>query len=108
MLPPESTNAKIKFAQYHVFEDKEVRVKIAKNLIEAKFDKSLVVLDYLKQRYPEIDYDFTDDINKLKKATSIKEIMGVEGGVAYKYWNEFSKAFLKNMHEIPRITGSNK
>ncbi|WP_440953783.1 CRISPR-associated endonuclease Cas1 [Methanococcoides sp. FTZ1] len=91
-----NTFRKTRFAQYHAFEDENARVKIAKNFIEAKFDKSLVVLDYLKQRYTEIDYDFTDDFNKLKKAKSIKEIMGVEGGVAYKYWNEFSKPFLIN------------
>jgi len=48
MLPPESTNIKIKFAQYHAYEDEDTRVKIARNLIEAKFDKSKVVLDYLK------------------------------------------------------------
>lgn len=36
MLPPESTNVKIKFAQYHTFEDKEPRLEIAKKFIEAK------------------------------------------------------------------------
>lgn len=92
MLPPESTNVKTRFAQYHAFEDEKVRVKIAKNFIEAKFDKSLVVLDYLKQRYPEIEYDFSPDLKKLDSAKKINDILGVEGGVAYKYWNEFSKA----------------
>ncbi|WP_321418427.1 CRISPR-associated endonuclease Cas1 [uncultured Methanomethylovorans sp.] len=92
MLPPESTNVKTKFAQYHAFEDEETRISIARKFIEAKFDKSQVVLDYLKQRYPEIAYDFSEDNEKLKKAKTIREIMGIEGGVAWKYWNEFSKA----------------
>ncbi|WP_332881983.1 CRISPR-associated endonuclease Cas1 [Methanosarcina horonobensis] len=39
MLPPESTNVKTKFAQYHAFEDQEKRVEIAKKFIEAKFKK---------------------------------------------------------------------
>src|SRR6056297_3270319 len=65
MQPPESTNVKTKFAQYHAYEDQESRVKIARKFIEAKFDKSIVVMNYLKQRYPEIDYDFSEDIEKL-------------------------------------------
>jgi CRISPR-associated protein Cas1 len=108
MLPPESTNVKTKFAQYHAFEDDKARVKIAKNFIEAKFDKTQVVLDYLKQRYPEIDYDFTDDFAKLKKAKTIKEIMGVEGGVAYKYWNEFSKTIPEKYDYESRIDSSRR
>ena len=107
MLPPESTNFKTKFAQYHTFEDEKARVKIAKNFIEAKFDKTLVVLDYLKQRYPEIEYDLTEDFEKLEKAKTIKEIMGVEGGVAYKYWNEFSKA-VPEKYEFDDRTGRYK
>jgi CRISPR-associated protein Cas1 len=107
MLPPESTNFKTKFAQYHAFEDEKARVKIAKNFIEAKFDKTLVVLDYLKQRYPEIEYDLTEDFEKLEKAKTIKEIMGVEGGVAYKYWNEFSKA-VPEKYEFDDRTGNTK
>jgi len=52
MFLPESTNIKIKFVQYQAYEDEDARVKIARNLIEARFDKSKVVMDYLKQRYP--------------------------------------------------------
>ncbi|MDK2946846.1 MAG: CRISP-associated protein Cas1 [Methanolobus sp.] len=108
MLPPESTNVKTKFAQYQAYEDAETRLKIARKFIEAKFDKTQVVLDYLKQRYPSIDYDFTDDFAKLKKAKTIKEIMGVEGGVAYKYWNEFSKAIPEKYDYESRIDSSRR
>lgn len=103
MLPPESTNVKTKFAQYHAFEDENARISIAKKFIEAKFDKSQVVLDYLKQRYPSIEYDFSQDNEKLKKANSIREIMGVEGGVAWKYWNEFSKGIPEKYDFCSRI-----
>ena len=103
MLPPESTNVKTKFAQYHAYENKDSRIKIARKFIEAKFDKSLVVLDYLKQRYPEIEYDFSADIEKLKSTKTIREIMGIEGGVAWKYWNEYSKAIPENYDFCARI-----
>ncbi len=103
MLPPESTNVKTKFAQYHAFENEDTRISIAKKFIEAKFDKSQVILDYLKQRYPSIEYDFSEDNEKLKKAKTIKEIMGMEGGVAWKYWNEFSKAIPEKYDFCSRI-----
>lgn len=41
---------------------------------------------------PAIAYDFSENIGKLKSAKTIREIMDVEGGVAWKYWNEISKA----------------
>ncbi|WP_440952218.1 CRISPR-associated endonuclease Cas1 [Methanococcoides sp. FTZ1] len=112
MLLPESTNVKTKFAQYHAYEDKNMRIEFAKKFIEAKFSKSEAVLDYLKQRYPEIEYDFTDDKARLEKAKSIREILGVEGGVAWKYWNEYAKAipeeydFRSRINQYRRATGA--
>jgi CRISPR-associated protein Cas1 len=103
MLPPESTNVKTKFAQYHAFEDQKNRVEIAKKFIEAKFNKSQVVLDYLKSRYPKINFDISDELEKLERAKTIKEIMGVEGGLAWKYWNEFSKAIPEKYEFCSRI-----
>ncbi len=112
MLPPESTNVKTKFAQYQVYEDAETRLKIARKFIEAKISKSEAVLDYLKQRYPEIEYDFTEDKAKLEYVKSIRELMGVEGGIAWKYWNEFNKTipedydFKSRIDQYRRATGA--
>ncbi|WP_445475709.1 CRISPR-associated endonuclease Cas1 [Methanococcoides methylutens] len=112
MLPPESTNVKTKFAQYHAYENQDTRIEFAKKFIEAKFSKSEVVLDYLQQRYPEIEYDFTDDKARLEKAKSIRDILGAEGGVAWKYWNEYAKAvpekydFRSRIDQYRRATGA--
>ena len=103
MLPPESTNVKTKFAQYRVFEDKEARLEIAKKFIEAKFYKSKAVLDFLSQRYPEIKFDISDGLTKLKDVKSTREILGVEGTLAGKYWIEFSKAVPKEYDFCNRI-----
>ena len=103
MLPPESTNVKTKFAQYHAFEDQEKRVEIAKKFIEAKFNKSQSVLDYLKLRYPEVNFEISDELKKLEGAKTIKEVMGIEGGLAWKYWNEFSKAIPEKYEFCSRI-----
>jgi len=103
MLPPESTNVKTKFAQYHAFEDQKKRVEIAKKFIEAKFNKSQSAIDYLKLRYPELNFDISDELEKLEGAKTIREIMGVEGGLAWKYWNEFSKAIPEKYEFCSRI-----
>jgi len=108
MLPPESTNIKTKFAQYHAFENKENRIKIARSFIDAKIDKSTVVLDFLNQRYPTVDFDFSEDVDKLKKINTIGGILGVEGGVAYKYWNEFSKSIPEKYDLESRINQSGR
>ncbi|WP_135609406.1 CRISPR-associated endonuclease Cas1 [Methanococcoides sp. AM1] len=108
MLPPESTNIKTKFAQYHAFENQENRIKMARSFIDAKIDKSTVVLDFLNQRYPTVDFDFSEDVDKLKKINTIGGILGVEGGVAYKYWNEFSKAIPEKYNLESRINQSGR
>lgn len=45
MQPPESTNVKTKFDQYHAYENEESSVELSRKFIEAKFDKSIVVMD---------------------------------------------------------------
>ncbi|WP_407355417.1 CRISPR-associated endonuclease Cas1 [Methanolobus sp. WCC5] len=107
MLPPESTNVKTKFAQYHAYEDQETRLKLAKSFIEAKFDKTQIVLDYLHQRYPDIDNDFSKHSSKLPDVSNIREILGVEGAVAVYYWGQFEK-FIPEKYEFDDRTGRYK
>ena len=89
MLPPESVQVRIKFDQYRAYENMATRIKIARKLIEAKFERSRLVLDYLEQRYPDVGNDLERDACKLSGTNTIKEIMGVEGAVAQLYWSEF-------------------
>jgi CRISPR-associated protein Cas1 len=46
----------------HTFEDKEARLEIAKKFIEAKFEESKTVLDFLSLRYPEIKFDYRTNL----------------------------------------------
>ncbi|MEL4305252.1 CRISPR-associated endonuclease Cas1 [Methanococcoides sp. LMO-2] len=108
MLPSESTNVKTKFAQYRAYEDETTRIKIAKKFIEAKFDKSQITLDYLKERYPSIDYDFSEETKKLEKAKRVNDALGAEGGVASKYWNEFLKAIPEKYDFESRLNQSGR
>ncbi len=101
LLSPDRTNVKTKFAQYHAFEDEETRISIARKFIEAKFDKSQVVLDYLKQRYPEVNYDFSKDKEKLKSAKTVREIMVLRAVLPGNTGMSFQKQFLRNMISVP-------
>ena len=105
MLPPESVQVKTKFAQYRAYEDEDTRLRIARGLIEAKFDKTQVVLDYLKQRYPEINDDFSENAGKLYSTRTIKEIMGVEGIIAAEYWKQFMKVIPEKYEFDTRVFG---
>ncbi len=105
MLPPESVQVKTKFAQYHAFEDKKVRLQIAREFIEAKFDRTHLVLDFLHQRYPDVDTDFLTQSSKLSKVTNIRELMGVEGNVAVFYWEQIQKVIPSKLEFTSRAVG---
>jgi CRISPR-associated protein Cas1 len=91
MLPPESVQVKTKFAPYRAFEDKKLRLDLAKKFIASKFDRTQVVLDFLHQRYPEINPEILAESAELDDARTIREVMGVEGAVAQMYWKQFAK-----------------
>lgn len=82
---------KTKFAQYSAFEDKKLRLDLAKKFITSKFDRTQIVLDYLHQRYPEISPEIRSESAKLDDARTIREVMGIEGAVAQMYWKQFAK-----------------
>jgi len=108
ILPPESVQVKTKFAQYQAFGNKELRLEIAKKFIEAKFERTQVVLDYLKQRYPAVEDDIFKHVMNLDKAKSIKDVMGVEGAVAAYYWQQTQKVIPDNFEFTSRCVGRTK
>jgi CRISPR-associated protein Cas1 len=54
-------------------------------LIEAKFNKSQALLDHLKLRYPEVKFDVSDQLIRLRDIKRVSELMGMEGTLAGKY-----------------------
>ena len=67
MLPPESVQVKTKFNQYNTYQDESTRLKIAKKFIEAKFEKSKVLIEWVKERYGEFKFDIVKEEKKLKE-----------------------------------------
>ena len=103
MLPPESVQVKTKFAQYDAYRDSDKRLKLAKNFLESKFSRTQLVLDWLKQRYPEINTDFSNELPYLKKGKTISEIMMLEGRIARFYWQEFAKIIPEKFEFSSRV-----
>ncbi len=91
MLPPESVEVKTKFAQYHSYKDPVLRLEVAKKLIIAKFARTQLVLDWLKQRYPAIDNNFNEELRRFSRTKSISEVMIIEGRIASHYWQQIAK-----------------
>ena len=80
-------------------------LSIAKKIIEAKFERTQLVLDYLNQRYPEVNTELPQDSSNLKDAKTIKDVMGVEGVVAAFYWEQYQKVIPEQLEFTSRCVG---
>ncbi len=92
VLIPEMKQGVIRMAQYDAYRD-ERRLQIAKALIEAKISSSMRVLDWLASRYPVIRDPCQSQFDEIERyrlplcmAKTTREILGLEGIVAGRYW----------------------
>ena len=95
MLPTKNIKVDTKFEQYKLFEDRPKRVNIAKLFLIGKFQKTQLVLDYLKERYPQVDTNYDKELELFKKAQTIQDILLSEGRIASHYWKQFIKVIPK-------------
>jgi CRISPR-associated protein Cas1 len=105
MLPPESVQVKTKFAQYRAFDNPKKRLELAQKFIEAKLIRTQEVLEYLNQRYPDIDTELPVEVDHLDKTKNIREVMGIEGVVAAFYWREIQKIIPDKFEFLSRAVG---
>ena len=104
MLPKESVQVKTKFSQYKAYANSDLRLTIAKNILETKFSRTQNVLNWMKQRYSLINNDFSREISIFRKCKTIPDLMMVEGRIASYYWNEFAKIIPKKLEFESRKT----
>ncbi|MFA5125390.1 MAG: CRISPR-associated endonuclease Cas1 [archaeon] len=95
MLPPESVQVDTKFKQYETYNNFDRRLKLARSFIVGKFARTQEVLDYLKERYSEVDNDFEREKKELTFTKSLIDILQVEGRVASFYWKQLRKVIPK-------------
>jgi len=89
-----------RLAQYAAFMNQERRLEIAKSIVSAKIYNQMNMVK--KYKYHDTNADFDKELvaigtfsKRLDGATSINEIMGLEGVSAKHYWNCF-RHLLKN------------
>jgi len=111
VLIPEMKQNNVRMAQYDAARD-ERKVEIAKKFIEAKIKNSIIVLDWLTARYPELrdtKKTFFDQIEqvklKLPKAKTTADVRSVEGNVANAYWEIVSSVFDDKFEFEGRLMG---
>jgi len=105
MLPAESVQVKTKFAQYQAFANHKKRVELAQKFIEAKFIRTQEILEYLNQRYPDIDAELPAQAGVLNTAQNSRDIMGIEGSIAAFYWGELQRIIPDNFEFTNRAIG---
>ncbi len=91
ILPPESVQVKTKFGQYSSYRNSNLRLEMAKKFVGAKFIRSKILLEWLKLRYPKIEYDFSKEEERLEEANTITDILTCEARVAREYWKQIVK-----------------
>lgn len=104
MLPKESVQVKTKFAQYSSYRDEKLRLEIAQEIIRGKVQRSKAVLEWLKSRYSNINYDFSKEETRLEEAKNIKELITAEARIARQYWAEIITIMPKKLEFEGRNT----
>src|SRR5208282_968141 len=110
VLPPMPIKADLRAAQFEAAANPKVKFTIAKAIVQAKFSRSLQVLDWLAERY-----DIQREVRLAKKsalglgnARTVREIRSVEGRVAAKYWDAYSKVLPETLDFHGRMTSSHQ
>lgn len=78
-------NGKLRLAQFQACADTKRRLQIGKEIIRAKLTRQNEVIEYLKQRY-DISENLSDGIKEIDHAKTTKEILGIEGITANRYF----------------------
>jgi CRISP-associated protein Cas1 len=113
VLIPEMKQNNVRMAQYDAARD-DRKVEIAKAFIDAKIKNSILVLDWLTARYPELkenkkaSFDQIEQVKlKLPKTKTTAELRSVEGNVANAYWEIVSSTFDHKFEFEGRLMGKN-
>src|SRR5208282_756193 len=117
MLPREPVNGPLKIAQIAAYNDPVKRFHVATQLITAKAQRTIDVLNWLGSRYVEVD-SVTDSIRlemkRMQNCSSLPKLMQIEGHIADLYWNQLQKVlpkrlgFTSRMHESHQMNSADE
>ncbi|MGO9644795.1 MAG: CRISPR-associated endonuclease Cas1 [Candidatus Bathyarchaeia archaeon] len=114
-LPREPINGPLKIAQIAVYNDPQKRFYVATQLITAKAQRTIDVLNWLGSRYESVD-SITDSIQsemkRISKCCSLPKLMQIEGAIADRYWRYLHQilpkkfGFTSRMHESHQMNAT--
>jgi len=110
ILPPAPIKADLRAAQIKACEDSKKKFPIANAIVRAKVARSLLVLDWLAQRYDiERQVRLTKhEAFRLGKARSVVDLRTVEGRVALRYWQAYASVIPECFDFHGRMTTSHQ
>lgn len=107
-LPPMPMKADLRAAQFKAADNLKKKISIAHALLEAKFQRSLQVLDWLGKAY-DIERQVRAtrrEAVKLGSARTIMRLQAVEARVAFRYWQAYREALPKKLGFHGRMTNT--
>jgi len=108
ILPPQPIRADVRRAQLEAYLNDEKRLSMAREFVDAKLERSMVVLDWLREKY-DIEREvrcFNKERLSLERAKTVNEVRTVEGRSADFYWRAFAKVVPKKLEFKSRRSGS--
>jgi CRISPR-associated protein Cas1 len=106
LLPAPPVKADLRVGQIHAADDPKKKFALAKGFVEAKFQRSLQVLDWAQE-----SHDIAREVratrleaSKLRKAATVSDLRIIEGRVARRYWEAYCKAMPQQFEFQGRMT----
>jgi CRISPR-associated protein Cas1 len=106
ILPPKPVKADLRVSQIQAAYDPQRKFHIAHALVEAKIQRSLLLLDWLGKRY-DIEREtriVKREASKLQEASTVIQLRTVEGRTALRYWGAFKKCLPESLRFEGRTT----
>ena len=111
ILPPVPVKPEVRIAQIKTASDTQTTFRIAKNLFQAKMNRSLQLLDWLSEAYDiETEMQATKrEAMAVSEASTVPQLRTVEGRVALYYWQAFRQCLPRELRFKGRVSdGRNK
>lgn len=96
LTPAESKNIFLRLAQYEKNRDEDFKLRIARQIVEAKMKNQRTLILRYRRNHPETDFStqlktISDSLDALPYAKAISGLMGQEGASSGAYFQCFSK-----------------
>jgi len=108
ILPPQPIRADVRRVQLEAYLNDEKRLSIARELVDAKLERSTQVLNWIREKY-DVEREFrcfSKERLGLDRAKSVNEVRTAEGRSADFYWRAFAKVVPSKLEFKSRRSGS--